>query len=53
MRKLLIYLSVSTELEEQDVIDMLVDGLLDKAGALNDIKVNGKKFEINETIDTA
>ena len=50
MRKLNITLSVSTKLEDQEVIDMLVDGFIDMAGKLDAVSVNGKRFEVNDSV---
>ena len=50
MRKLNLTLSFTTELEDQEVIDMLVDGFIDKAGVIKLISVNGKKYNINDSV---
>ena len=47
-----IVLTVNTELEDQEIVDMLVDGFIDRAGSISVASVNGKKFEINDSVFT-
>ena len=49
MKKLNISLSVSTELDDREIVDMLVDGFIDLAD-LKTVSVNGRKYTVNDSV---